>query len=101
MSAAASEEIEIIEKAKQLLGEDYAPTDDEEYMSDRQQAYFQMLLLEWKRSIHDAAGQTLQLLADGKISRNGWSELRPLSEGGSGFEDIHNGKAVPKIILEI
>ncbi len=46
-------------------------------------------------------GEALQLLADGRISRQGWSELRPLSEGGSGFEDIHNGKAVPKIILEI
>ena len=45
--------------------------------------------------------EALQLLADGKISRKGWSELRPLSAGGSGFEDIHNGKAVPKIILEI
>ncbi|MCK0098862.1 RNA polymerase-binding protein DksA [Qipengyuania sp. S6317L1] len=67
MSAAASEEIEIIEKAKQMLGEDYVPSDDEEYMSERQQAYFEMLLLEWKRSIHSAAGQTLQSLADGPI----------------------------------
>lgn len=45
--------------------------------------------------------EALNLLADGSISRQGWSEIRPLSEGGSGFEDIHNGKAVPKIILEI
>ena len=67
MSAAANEEIEIIEQAKELLGEDYVPSDDEEYMSEQQQAYFQMLLLEWKRSIHSAAGQTLQSLADGPI----------------------------------
>lgn len=67
MSAAASEEIEIIENAKRLLGEDYVPSDDEEYMSEQQLAYFQMLLLEWKRSIHSAAGQTLQSLADGPI----------------------------------
>lgn len=67
MSAAASEEIEIIEKAKKLLGEDYTPSDDEEYMCERQLAYFQMLLLEWKRSIYSAAGQTLQSLADGPI----------------------------------
>lgn len=67
MSAAASEEIAIIEKAKSLLGENYAPSSDEEYMNDRQMAYFQMLLLEWKRSIHSAAGQTLQSLADGPI----------------------------------
>ncbi|MEM9279658.1 MAG: alcohol dehydrogenase catalytic domain-containing protein [Pseudomonadota bacterium] len=45
--------------------------------------------------------EALDLLADGSISRQGWSEIRPLSEGGSGFEDIHNGRAVPKIILEI
>ncbi|MDJ0614358.1 MAG: alcohol dehydrogenase catalytic domain-containing protein [Rhizobiaceae bacterium] len=45
--------------------------------------------------------EALDLLASGHISRQGWSEIRPLSEGGSGFEDIHNGKAVPKIILEI
>ena len=45
----------------------------------------------------DAVG----LLADGHISRQGWSEIRPLAEGGNGFNDIHNGNAVPKIILEI
>jgi len=45
--------------------------------------------------------EALDLLAAGHISRKGWSEIRPLSEGGSGFDDIHNGKAVPKIILEI
>ena len=43
----------------------------------------------------------LEMLANGKISRQGWSEIRPLSEGGSGFDDIHNAKAAPKIILEI
>ncbi|MEM1050991.1 MAG: RNA polymerase-binding protein DksA [Pseudomonadota bacterium] len=67
MSAAASEEIEIIEKAKSMLGEDYVPGDGEDYMNERQQAYFQMLLLEWKRSIYSAAGQTLQSLANGPI----------------------------------
>ncbi|MEM7215393.1 MAG: alcohol dehydrogenase catalytic domain-containing protein [Pseudomonadota bacterium] len=45
--------------------------------------------------------EALDMLANGHISRQGWSEIRPLSEGGSGFDDIHNGKAVPKIILEI
>ena len=67
MPAAASEEIEIVEKAKSLLEPDYVPSDDEEYMNERQQAYFQMLLIEWKRSIHTAAGQTLQSLADEPI----------------------------------
>jgi len=45
--------------------------------------------------------EALDMLADKHISRQGWSEIRPLSEGGNGFEDIHNGKAAPKIILEI
>lgn len=67
MSAAASEDIKIIEKAKSLLAPDYIPSDDEDYMNERQQAYFQMLLIEWKRSIRSAAGQTLQSLADGPI----------------------------------
>ncbi|MBO6815631.1 MAG: alcohol dehydrogenase catalytic domain-containing protein [Rhizobiaceae bacterium] len=43
----------------------------------------------------------LDLLAQGKINRDGWTEIRPLSEGGQGFEDIHNGIAMPKIILEM
>ena len=43
----------------------------------------------------------LKLLENKKITRNGWSEIRPLSEGSKGFEDIHNGNALPKIILEI
>ncbi|WP_298305918.1 RNA polymerase-binding protein DksA [uncultured Erythrobacter sp.] len=67
MSAAASEEIAIIEKNKSMLGEDYIPCDDEKYMNEKQQAYFQMLLLEWKRSIHSEAGQTLESLANGPI----------------------------------
>lgn len=45
--------------------------------------------------------EAIDMLADGKVSRKGWSEIRPLKEGVQGFEDIHNGKAPPKIILEI
>jgi DnaK suppressor protein len=67
MASAASDEIDILEKAKRLIAEDYVPSEDEEYMNDRQQAYFRLLLIEWKRSIHSAAGQTLQSLADGPI----------------------------------
>ena len=44
--------------------------------------------------------ESLALLEDGHITGKGWSEIRPLSEGQSAFEDIHNGKASPKIILE-
>jgi DnaK suppressor protein len=67
MASAASDEIDILEKAKRLIADDYVPSEDEEYMNERQQAYFRMLLIEWKRSIHSAAGQTLQSLADGPI----------------------------------
>ena len=67
MATAASEEIDVIEKAKRVIGPDYVPSEDEPYMNEKQRNYFRMLLLEWKRSIHDAAGQTLQSLQDGPI----------------------------------
>lgn len=67
MSAAASEDTDLFEKAKSLVAPDYVPSDEEDYMNKQQQAYFQLLLLEWKRSIHTAAGQTLQSLADGPM----------------------------------
>src|SRR3546814_13995421 len=62
MATATSEEIDILEKAKRKLEPDYVPGDDEEYMSERQRDYFRMLLLDWKRSIHNAADPTLQSL---------------------------------------
>ena len=67
MATSASEEIDVLEKAKRVIGPDYVPSDDEPYMNEKQRNYFRMLLLEWKRSIHDAAGQTLQSLQDGPI----------------------------------
>ena len=65
--AASQNDIDVLEKAKRALPEGYAPSDDEEYMNDRQRNYFRMLLLEWKRSIHSAASATLQSLQDGPI----------------------------------
>lgn len=67
MAAAATDEIDILAKAKRELEPDYVPSEDEEYMSEKQQNYFRMLLIEWKRSIHNAADQTLQSLQDGPI----------------------------------
>jgi DnaK suppressor protein len=67
MPISAADEISILERARNLIPADYVPSDDEDYMSPVQQAYFQLLLIEWKRSIHSAAGQTLQSLADGPI----------------------------------
>lgn len=67
MATAASEVNEKLEQARRAVARDYVPSDDEPYMDERQQAYFRMLLLEWKRSIHDAASATLQSLQDGPI----------------------------------
>ena len=67
MPASTADEISILEKAKSILAPDYVPSDDEEYMNETQQAYFRMLLIEWKRSIHSAADQTMQSLKDGPI----------------------------------
>ncbi|MDJ0644059.1 MAG: RNA polymerase-binding protein DksA [Erythrobacter sp.] len=67
MATAASNESDILENAKRALPADYIPSEDEDYMNERQQHYFRVLLIEWKRSIHDAADQTLQSLQDGPI----------------------------------
>ena len=67
MAKTASKENEVLENAKSILTPDYVPSDDEEYMNEQHQAYFRMLLIEWKRSIRDAADQTLQSLQDGPI----------------------------------
>ena len=67
MAAAASKDQEVLEKAKKSFEPDYVPGDDEDYMSAKQLDYFRMLLLEWKKSIHNAADLTLQSLQDGPI----------------------------------
>lgn len=67
MAAAAKNESDILESVKSALEPDYIPSEDEPYMNETQQTYFRMLLLEWKRSIHTAADQTLQSLQDGPI----------------------------------
>ena len=67
MASTASSDMEKLARARAAVGDDYNPSEDEEYMSDRQLDYFRILLLDWKKSIHDAAGQTLQSLQDGPI----------------------------------
>ena len=67
MATAASNEIDILEKAKRALAPDYVPSEDEPYMNEAQQNYFRMLLLEWKRSILASSSATLQSLQDGPI----------------------------------
>jgi DnaK suppressor protein len=67
MASVSNDDIDILAKAKRALDRDYAPSDDEEYMSPQQLNYFRVLLLEWKKSILSAAENTLQSLQDGPI----------------------------------
>ena len=67
MPSASADDTKILEKVKHSLEPDYVPSDDEPYMSGKQLDYFRMLLLEWKKSIHDASSATLQSLQDGPI----------------------------------
>jgi DnaK suppressor protein len=64
---AVNDDIDILAKAKRMLGSDYAPDDAEPYMNEQQLEYFRKLLLEWKKSILSAAENTLQSLQDGPI----------------------------------
>jgi RNA polymerase-binding transcription factor DksA len=67
MASIPNDDIDILAKAKRALDRDYAPSDDDEYMSPQQLNYFRVLLLEWKKSILSAAENTLQSLQDGPI----------------------------------
>ena len=67
MASAAGDEIDILAKARRSLDSDYTPSEDEDYMNERQLEYFRMLLLEWKKSILSASEGTLQSLQNGPI----------------------------------
>lgn len=67
MESVSGDDIDILAKAKRALDRDYAPSDTEEYMSEKQLNYFRVLLLEWKKSILSASEGTLQSLQDGPI----------------------------------
>ena len=67
MPSAIPGDLDVLEKAKKSLDPNYMPDDSEVYMNARQLDYFRALLLEWKKSIHEAADLTLQSLQDGPI----------------------------------
>ena len=50
---------------------------------------------------NDDFAEALRLLHDGAVSGSGWVDVRPLADGAKAFQDIHNGTAPPKIILDI
>ena len=67
MPSAAAGDLDVLERAKKALDPHYVPDDGEEYMNPRQLVYFRALLLEWKKSIREAADMTLQSLQEGPI----------------------------------
>jgi DnaK suppressor protein len=48
-------------------GDGYVPSDAEEFMNPRQQAFFRKLLLDWKKSIVAESETTLASLQDGPL----------------------------------
>ena len=48
----------------------------------------------------DDFAAALRLLHNGAVSGSGWVDVRPLADGEKAFQDIHNGVAPPKIILD-
>ncbi|KPH57594.1 RNA polymerase-binding protein DksA [Novosphingobium aerophilum] len=67
MATALADEIDVLAKAKRMLGGSYVPAENETYMCEAQQDYFRRLLLAWKKSILDASAGTLAQLQDGPI----------------------------------
>lgn len=49
-------------RANRTISEDYRPTEDEPFMSDRQRAYFRRKLLAWRNEILRSTKETLQHL---------------------------------------
>ena len=84
---------------RQAIGSDYAPSDTEDYMSDRQQDYFRLLLLEWKRSIQNAAEATRRSLQDGPIREPDMND-RASSETDWGIE-LRTRDRQRKLIMKI
>ena len=67
MGPAPIQDIDILDKARRVLPDEYRPHEGEEYMGERQQNYFRILLLEWKKLILTASDQTRQSLQAGPI----------------------------------
>ncbi len=67
MASPLADEIDVLVKARREIGGSYVPSEDEEYMNERQRDYFRKLLNGWKRLILEASAGTLQQLQDGPI----------------------------------
>ena len=51
------------------LSPDYAPSDDEEFMNPMQLEYFRQMLLNWRSSLIQEAGETLNNLNSGNLQQ--------------------------------
>lgn len=52
-------------KATDILSEDYRPSEDEDFMNDRQTEYFRRKLLDWKNELIAGSKDTIEGLQDG------------------------------------
>ena len=57
-----------LQKVISNLDSGYVPSDDEEFMNERQQDYFRGLLIAWKKSILNESETTLASLQSGPLS---------------------------------
>lgn len=67
MATGLADEIDVLVKARRSLGQDYAPSDSETYMSEAQLDYFRRLLQQWKKLILAASADTLNQLQEGPL----------------------------------
>lgn len=84
-SAKESSASERSSKSEIVLDDDYRPSADEEFMNERQLAYFQRALERWKRDIIEESKETLAHLQDGPIQEADLND-RASSESNWGLE---------------
>ncbi len=85
MASVADEKSKLAE-ARAAVGDDYVPDDSEEYMNEKQQDYFRMLLLDWKKSIHGIELRTRD--RQRKLISKIDSALRRIDEGEYGWCEV-------------
>ncbi len=52
-------------KEESFLPDDYRPSDDEQFMNDRQLEYFRRKLIDWRQELLDEGRETIEGLQDG------------------------------------
>ena len=72
MVSPLADEIDVLVKARREIGGSYVPSEDEEYMNERQRDYFRKLLNGWKRRAAPIHGPVSPLTRGG-----GWHLFPP------------------------